>query len=990
MDFKTKRLILPKPVKRTHRGKRAGIRLRAGRINGNRPKSGLTAGILNAQSIRNKVDQIHDVIIEYDIDIFTFTETWLTSKAKDEFFLKALAISGYKLFSVPRKGNKGWGGVAILYKSNLVVSSCSSTQSATSFETCEMVFSLGAKCLRVVVVYRPPPSTKNKLSIPLFFEEFTPALQSYAMSPGDLLITGDINFHLDIPSESAPRRFLELIDSFGLMQHIDFPTHRSLHTLDIAITRSDSNIVSSLTQGDMISDHNLVIVNVSYPKPSPKRVTVMTRKLRDVDLNSLRKDISEMDWPTGDTNLHSMCSAFHTGLRDILDQHAPEKAKTVTIRPSQPWFSPEVHEAKTKKRKAEKLWRKSGLTVHKEIYQQARNTFNMLIDSTKSVYFNRRIEEADGNPRERQKLYQSILQSSQEVKLPRHSNQRELADKFANFFHDKVEAIRLGLPTANKCIENNPVLVTKNHSFSVFEPVTCDELSSVVKKSPTKSCQLDPLPTWVIKATLPEIVVLMRDIVNCSLKSGDVPEQMKIALVSPLLKKPSLDPEILQNYRPVSNLSFLSKVLERVVAARVITYMDSHNLHDVFQSAYKTKHSTETALLRVQNDIRNMIDRDGAAVLVLLDLSAAFDTIDHEVLLSRLQNLIGIDGIPLKWFRSYLTERKQHVCINGTRSAPQTLNYGVPQGSVLGPILFLIYILPLSHLIDRFGTPRHGYADDNQLYVSLPVTEAASRIIDLESCLVDIQDWLTINKLKGNPSKTEIKLFGLQRVIDSLDVESLVVAGVQVSLSCGPVRNLGVYFDQTLSMESHINYIVKSATYHLRNIGRVRRRLTTSATKELVQSLVISRLDYGNSLLAGVNDQLLHKLQLVQNCAARIITRTRLRDHITPVLRSLHWLPIPYRINFKVLLMVFKAKNKLAPSYISDILPSYVPGRSLRSENHALLVIPRYRLEAFGGRSFAVYASRLWNSLDTITRNSSTVSEFKRRLKTKLYGQCFC
>jgi len=235
-----------------------------------------------------------------------------------------------------------------------------------------------------------------------------------------------------------------------------------------------------------------------------------------------------------------------------------------------------------------------------------------------------------------------------------------------------------------------------------------------------------------------------------------------------------------------------------------------------------------------------------------------------------------------------------------------------------------------------------------------------------------------------------MKLFGLQRMLDSLDIKSLEVAGVQVTPTLGPVRNLGVYFDQTLSMESHISHTVKSATFHLRNIGRARRRLTTSATKELVQSLVISRLDYGNSLLAGVSQQHLHKLQLVQNYAARIITRTRLHEHIKPVLRELHWLTIPYRIHFKTLLTVYKAKNDLAPSYITDILPSYVPGRSLRSSDQGLLSIPRYRLEAYGGRSFTVFAGKLWNSLASQIRNSPTISVFKSRLKTHLFRQCHC
>ena len=350
---------------------------------------------------------------------------------------------------------------------------------------------------------------------------------------------------------------------------------------------------------------------------------------------------------------------------------------------------------------------------------------------------------------------------------------------------------------------------------------------------------------------------------------------------------------------------------------------------------------------------------------------------------------MGISGTTLKWFESYLTDRVQHIQINGKTSSARKVSYGVPQGSVLGPILFLIYIIPLGHLIDQGTTPRHGYADDNQLYVALPISLARLRILNLEDCLVLVQDWLTVNKLKGNPTKTELKLFGSQRTLNSLNIQALAVAGLEVSVSPDPVRNLGVMFDQTLSMGPHVNKVVQCATFQIRNIGRMRKLLTQEATKLLVQSTVISRLDYCNSLLVGADEKVLDKLQKVQNHAARVITRTRKGEHITPVLMTLHWLPIRERIKFKVMLLVFKARNGLAPPYISELLPSYDPGRSLRSEDKCLLKLPRYRLETYGGRSFLVQAAKLWNELSDELRKAKTVAIFKRGLKTHLFRQCF-
>ena len=378
-------------------------------------------------------------------------------------------------------------------------------------------------------------------------------------------------------------------------------------------------------------------------------------------------------------------------------------------------------------------------------------------------------------------------------------------------------------------------------------------------------------------------------------EDANVPDSMKQALVTPLLKKDDLDPEVLKNYRPVSNLSFFSKVLERVVAARLTNYMTINQLHEPMQSAYRACHSTETALVRVQNDILRTLDQGGAAILVLLDLSAAFDTIDHSILLSRMESALGVKGSALQWFKSYLLGRKQRIKINDHFSENQEILWSVPQGSVLGALLFLIYIIPLAQLI--------RYADDTQLCLSFKKTSdnaiVKREILNLEKCLCDISVWMSQNKLKLNNDKTEIILFGSKKHLAELNIKSLSVAGTDVSVASEPVRNLGAMFDSQLIMAPHVKSVVKKSSFHLRNIGKARRVLTEDATKRVMQSLVMSRLDYCNALLIGIKQDLIAKRQRLQNSAARIVSRTRKYEHITPVLIKLHWLPIKFRIQFK-------------------------------------------------------------------------------------------
>ena len=405
---------------------------------------------------------------------------------------------------------------------------------------------------------------------------------------------------------------------------------------------------------------------------------------------------------------------------------------------------------------------------------------------------------------------------------------------------------------------------------------------------------------------------------------------MKQVLVAPLLKKDDLDPKVLKNYRPVSNLSFLSKVLERVVAARLTNYMTINQLHEHIQSAYRPCHSIETALVRVQNDILRTLDQGGATILVLLDLSAAFDTIDHSILLPRLESVLGVKGSALQWF---LLGRKQRIKINDDFSENQEILWSVPEGSVFGALLFLIYIIPLAQLIRSYGLNYHGYADGTQLCLSFKKTSdnaiVKREILNFVKCLCDISVWMSRKKLKLNNDKTEIILFGSKKHLAELNIKALSVAGTDVSVASEPVRNLGAMFDSQLIMAPHVKSAVKSS-FHLRNIEKATRVLTEDASKTVMQSMVMSRLDYCNALLVGIQQDFIAKLQRLQNSAARKVSRTRKYEHITPVLIKLHWLPIKFCIQFKVMLLVYKALNGLATKYIKELLVPYKPRRHLR------------------------------------------------------------
>ena len=338
------------------------------------------------------------------------------------------------------------------------------------------------------------------------------------------------------------------------------------------------------------------------------------------------------------------------------------------------------------------MWRRNNSAINRSRYRAAVNRYNFLLEVSRQRHYSAVIAENNGNPKALWNTFKKILHKSSTTVLPDHVSLKDLANSFGHFFCDKIMKIRTALQSLA------PVSITRpsmnNSALSSFEPVSEEDILKILKSSPTKSCDLDPIPTLLVKDCADILITPITNIINYSLKEGSFPNCFKIAYVTPLLKKPSLDRNLLKNYRPVSNLSFISKLIEKVVANQLNSYINKEGLSNLNQSAYKRLHSTETALLKIQNDIAASMDLGKADALTLLDLSAAFDTIDHTILFNCLRDWFGVDGTVLMWIKSYLTNHRQKVKLGNSFSDAFSLPYGVPQGSVLGPLLFTLYTTP--------------------------------------------------------------------------------------------------------------------------------------------------------------------------------------------------------------------------------------------------------------------------------------------------------
>uniref|UniRef100_A0A803TVM8 Reverse transcriptase domain-containing protein n=1 Tax=Anolis carolinensis TaxID=28377 RepID=A0A803TVM8_ANOCA len=349
-----------------------------------------------------------------------------------------------------------------------------------------------------------------------------------------------------------------------------------------------------------------------------------------------------------------------------------------------------------------------------------------------------------------------------------------------------------------------------------LQSVQPEDVDKVLGEARATTCILDPCPSWLVKEARGGLVEWVRVVVNTSLREGRLPASLKQAVIKPLLKKPSLDPTNGNNFRPVSNLPFLCKVVEHVVASQLQGFLVETDYLDPAQSGFRPGHGTETALVSLVDDLCRELDSGSVSLLVLLDLSEAFNTVDHGILLGCLTG-IGLGGTALQWLQSFLEDHTQKVLIGNNCSTPQPLSCGVPQGSVLSPLLLNIYMKPLGEIIRSFGVLCHLYAYDIQLYHSFsPASKEAVQI--LNRCLAAVSEWMRVNKLKLNPDKTEVHLvsrkaeqgIGLQPVLD----------GVALPLKA-QVRSLGVLLDSSLSLEPQLLAVARGAFSKLKLVGQL-------------------------------------------------------------------------------------------------------------------------------------------------------------------------
>ena len=944
----------------------------------------MTISCLNTRSATSIIHDLDkpalllEFIHDRSIDVLFLTETWLSPKSPQSI-LNSLTPAGFSFSHSPRTSGRG-GGLACISKSTISISHITKPTSQ-SFEYILFKFTSLVKLYFFLVVYGPPSNSK-----PQFIDDFSTLLEDLVLSQSDLVIMGDFNLQIDSPDDHYVASFLTLLDTFDLKQHISTPTHSSGHILDLLITRNSSTLPSHEIVEPFLSDHSAVILNLPVQiNSSRSRVTKTVRKFSGINATNFSNDILASSLYTNPApSLSEFSNQFNTVLSSVLDKHAPSKTITCRFQNTKPFITDDIKAEKSKRSHLETIYRNNKSSENKANFDIQAKKVQKMITKSKRSYYRQLISSCHDQPKNLWRTMNSLLGRNQPKILPNSDSSSALASSFITFFNDKISNLCATIPNYIDMTPHHYTSECQPSTFSHFDPCTEDEIRKLILSSSDATCSLDIIPTKLVKTCINAIAPPITRLINLSLSEGVFPDSFKHAVVTPLLKKPCLSKDELSNYRPISNLNFISKIFERVMQSRLKMHLDSFKLLSPYQSAYRKFHSTETALCRIHSDLNLAMNNEQVSALILLDLSAAFDTIDHNILISRLSQYFGISGSALSLITSYLSNRSQSVLINDSFSSKVPLLRGVPQGSVLGPLLFSMYVTPLSQLLLKSSVMFHFYADDTQLYVSFSSSDSDLALDNLSKTLDKVYSWFCCNRLAVNPSKTEYLLVGITAQRMKITDQSVLSQGLALTPS-ESARNLGVVFDTQLKFKDHISSVCCSSYFFIRQLRQIRSSIDKNSAIILANSIIHSKIDYCNSLFFGLSSASIKRLQRVQNSLARVVCKTnKWSSTSSSLLKELHWLPVSQRIVFKIAVLTFKTFRLGEPSYLSSLLRPYIPRRSLRSSDANLLIIPDIRSEV-GRRSFSFSAPTIWNSLPKDLRDTLSLSSFRAGLKTHLY-----
>ena len=958
-------------VRRGTRTRRRGSR--GGRIWRTHPVADqLYVAHLNIRSLNPSLLELRHDLDTHKPDIISLNETWLRPSQDS----RTIPIPGYQLFRRDRSGGgrRASGGVAVAVRAGLRVTEVPISDRpapGSKLESLWVRVGSGERQLYFCSLYRPPRQAADDVTSDL--DDLQEQLETVTTRHnGIVIIAGDVNIDMGADS-TAKRRFCQMLDAFSLRQHVTGPTFRSSGSV-IDVICSNGELRRQGTLHCDYSDHNWARATFNLAGLRPKPTVLTARSWRRANAAELNRRLEGIDWSPV---YHSADPAeqweyFLSVTRPVLNEAAPLK-RTRVRNPT----APPVTEA-TKQLMAERRAALRG--GDRDLYRQLNRSVRAAIRGDTRDAVQRHIRER--GPASLWRAVQPVVAGKRASQPPITADQVDV-DALNKYFAE------IGVKTSRTVDRSGPELHVRlprvsSGSFQLT-PVTPGYLHSIVlKMNGSSACGADGLCVKFIKMCIDSLCHVLTHIVNSSITSCVVPDSWKLTLVHPIPKATKTGD--FSCYRPISILTTIAKITERIVSEQLYTYFTTHHLFSANQHGFRTNHSTDTALLTLTDHVFRAMDRREITLLCLIDCSRCFDCIPHGALLRKLE-LYGVDT---KWFESYLVNHYQRVQIPTSGSGafrervlskPLLNPIGTFQGSSLGPLMHNIYANDLPLYTDE-STSIIAYADDVQLYVSGPPRDLSRVIQTLEHSLAVVSNWYGNNGLKINAAKTQLIALGTRELTRRLPSISISFSGASVTCS-NTVKNLGVWFDSDMSFVTHTNDVIRRCTGSLCGLSHSRHSLPQSVLIPLVQGLVLSVLRYCLSVYGASNATQRSRLQKIVRFAARVVSGRRKYDHVSDVLDDLGWLHVDNMYKYRYLTLVRKMLDTSEPLQLAGSLATRQSVHDRDTRQSGQLLTPSIRSES-GRRRFSYTAVSEYNGLPHELRSLSS-ARFARGLREYLW-----
>ncbi|KAG7196749.1 hypothetical protein KM043_000050, partial [Ampulex compressa] len=841
----------------------------------------LRAGFLNVNSLRARIERLRLFLAgDSTYHVFGIAETWLGPVVDDHI----VSVPGYSVVRGDR--NINGGGVALYIRDHFRVKklASSATQGPGKPGIPEYLFCSvetgNSPPVLVGVIYRPP-RVPFQLGSDLF-----DVLRDLCDGFSHKIIMGDLNADMTSRSDDAltiTRLGEEL--SLGLVQH--GPTHHvgDSHTwLDIIMTDDCDTIRDHNTELlPSFGKHAVIDVTIDIYAPSPVRECYTYRNLRGIRPECLANILGSMDWASAESvesDLEGAICNLSDNLTEAINILAPEK-KICPKKKYAPWFGPELRRLVDERDALHRRYKRTGREDVLREFLKLGNEVDVRIEQERTNFLQDHLSSALENGKNiwREMRNLGLLPGAREDGLHGFGLE-ELNDHFAGVSVSTMEDVDGGMGGVDGAGEEG----------FTFKPVSVEDVILAVSHFSSQACGVDGIPHGVVAKALPVIAEHLRSIFNSSFARGVFPGAWKRAQLIALKK--SNAPSSASDFRPIALLCFLSKLLEKLAHDQITEYINKEKLLDPLQAGFRRNHSTQTALLKLTDDIRLAIDKKRVTLLLLFDFSKAFDTISPSKLLRKLRDL-GFSGSALSWLRSYLQGRTQRVTSGGESSAWRETNLGVPQGSVLGPLLFCLYVNDLKDVLKGHEVSHLFYADDLQIYLHIPKNDLTKGISILTETARLVAGWACDSDLRLNAGKTKAIVFGTNKDVNDIYAEGLPGIEVQEGV-CVPfseeVVSLGVVLDCKLNWRAHIDRVAKKVRRALYGLRFVRPCTTELLRRRLTESLVQPHLDYCAVLCLGASAEQRERIQRLSNACVRYIFGIPRDGSISPFRAKLGWL----------------------------------------------------------------------------------------------------